>query len=402
MPRFAYAGVTFSGQAVSGEVKARDQDGLRSSLRRKGVLLLEARPLSSASRLAGLGGSRRFHASVTRYYRHLATLVGAGVPLSKALDGLADRAEGVRWRQVLEDIAERVKKGSSMADAIASQSGVFAGVAVPMIAAAERSGRLPEILERIAGYREKAETLTRKVRGALVYPAVVSVVAVVVIWIMLTQVVPVFTQMFANLGAELPQPTRILLSISDGVRYWAPGAVLAALIGLGSIQAVRARPAGRLALSRLLLRSPIVGDTLGKIAVSRVARTAATLLENGVALLPALQTAAKTAGNAAVERVFQDAAGAVERGRPLSEPLGATRDIPHLAVQILSTGEETANMGQMFGKLADFYESEADATVGVVTSVLEPALVVLMGIIVAGILIALYLPMFEVLGQIGG
>jgi type IV pilus assembly protein PilC len=174
------------------------------------------------------------------------------------------------------------------------------------------------------------------------------------------------------------------------------------LLVIGVFQAIRLRPAGRLALSRALLRVPILGDTLRKIAVSRVARTASTLLENGVALLPALQTAAKTAGSLAIEHVFLDVADAVSRGHALSEPLRSMRFIPPLAAQILSTGEETASMGQMFGKLADFYEAEADATVGIITSILEPALVVVMGIVVAGILIALYLPMFDVLGQIGG
>lgn len=387
---------------MSGIARALDSEALGAQLRSKGVLLIEARPVLSVARWLRLFPRHRYDMAITRFFRHLATLVGAGVPLSKALDGLAQRAQGRAWARTLGDIADRVRSGSSLAEALSACDETFAGVAIPMITAAESGGTLAEVLERIAGFREKWEAVSRKVRGALVYPAVVSIVAVAVIWIMLAHVVPVFAQMFTNLGAELPRPTRILLRLSSSARnWWWVIPVLAATVALG-FSVAKSRPGWRLHLAQWGLGLPLLGDILGKVSVARVSRTAATLLENGVPLLSGLRTAAKTAGNAAIERVFLDAADAVELGKPLSEPLAAVRQIPPLASQMLSTGEETANLGRMFGKLADFYEAEADAAVSVITAVIEPALVVVMGIIVAAILIALYLPMFDVLSQIGG
>ncbi len=402
MTRFTYEGTTFSGQPVSGIARALDSEALCAQLRIEGVLLIEARPVPTGGTWSRLSLRHGYDMAITRFFRHLATLVGAGVPLSKALDGLAQRAQGRAWARTLTDIAERVRTGSSLAQALSASGGIFAGVAIPMIAAAESGGTLAEVLDRIAGFREKWEAVNRKVRGALVYPAVVSIIAVAVVWIMLAHVVPVFAQMFANLGADLPRPTRILLSLSSSARiWWWVIPVLAAAVALG-YGAAKRRPGWRLRFAQWGLRLPLLGDILGKVSVARVSRTAATLLENGVPLLPGLRTAAKTAGNVAIECVFLDAADAVESGKPLSEPLAGVRQIPPLASQMLSTGEESANLGRMFGRLADLYEAEADAAVTVITAVIEPALVVVMGIIVAAILIALYLPMFDVLSQIGG
>lgn len=401
MGNFEYSGVTFSGKSVSGVSPARDVAELERTLMGEGVLLVEARTISIARPWRVALNGNRHETSVSRYFRHLSTLVGAGVPLSKALDGISDRAQGTAWKEIVADVAGRVRRGSSFAEALSHHEGVFSGIAIPMIAAGEASGNLGNVLERVAAFREKWETVSRKVRGALVYPAVVSVVAIAVVWIMLAYVVPVFSQMFSSLGAELPTPTRILLSISDSARTWW-WTIPVLLVGvLLAYQAIKSNAEWRLRAAKQGLRIPVVGELLAKTAIARVARTASTLLENGVTLLPALRASAATAGNVAVERVFCDVADTVERGRPLAESLANWEDMPALASQILSTGEETANLGRMFAKLADFYESETDATVSVVTSVIEPALVVIMGLIVAGILIALYLPMFEVLSHIG-
>lgn len=401
MTTFTYTGVRFNGQSVSGTAKARDEAALEGMLRSEGVLLLEATNKAVPPTWASVLSRNRHDTAVTRYFRHLSTLVGAGVPLSRALDGLSERAQGLTWRQIVLSVADRVRRGSSFADALEPHKATFSGIAIPMIAAGEASGNLGNVLERVASFREKWETVSRKVRGALVYPIVVSVVAIAVVWIMLAYVVPVFSQMFTSLGAELPTATRILLSISDSARiWWWTIPVFIAGVFL-AYQAIKANTEWRLRAARQGLRVPVVGELMAKTAIARVARTASTLLENGVTLLPALRASAATAGNVAVERVFLDVADTVERGRPLAESLSNWNDMPALASQILSTGEETANLGRMFGKLADFYESETDAAVSVVTSVIEPVLVVIMGLIVAGILIALYLPMFEVLSHIG-
>lgn len=401
MGKFEYNGVTFSGQSVSGEAMARNEVELEHVLRAEGILLVDSHRRATGSTWQKLFVGKRYDTAVSRYFRHLSTLVGAGVPLSKALDGLAERATGGDWKRVAVDVANRVQRGSSLADALQTHKAIFSGIAIPMIAAGEASGNLGNVLERVAAFREKWETVSRKVRGALVYPIVVSIVAVAVVWIMLAYVVPVFSQMFVSLGAELPAPTRVLLSISESAQiwWWTVPVLIAGFLLM--YQAIKSNPVWRLHTARQGLRLPLVGELLAKTAIARVARTASTLLENGVTLLPALRASAATAGNVAVERVFFDVADGVERGRPLAESLANWKDMPALASQILSTGEETANLGRMFGKLADFYESETDAAVSVVTSVIEPALVVIMGLIVAGILIALYLPMFEVLSHIG-
>lgn len=393
--------MTFSGQSVTGEASAHDQSALEQDLRAKGVLLVQARHTSTASSWQSAFSRSRYETLVTRFFRHLSTLVGAGVHLSKALDGLAERAQGGAWRQIVIDIGDQVRRGSTFADALRNHDRVFSEAAIPMVAAGEAGGNLADVLERVAAFREKSETVSRKVRGALVYPVVVSIVAIAVVWIMLAYVVPVFSQMFTSLGAELPAPTRVLMSISEWARnwWWIIPALIVAIVILS--QTVKSNPKWRLRISRWSIQLPVVGEMFAKTAVARVARTASTLLENGVYLLSALRTSAVTAGNTAIERVFLDVADSIERGRPLSEAVSNWPEIPALASQILSTGEETANLGKMFGKLADFYEAETDAVVGVITSVIEPALVVIMGLIVAGILIALYLPMFEVLSHIG-
>jgi type IV pilus assembly protein PilC len=401
MGTFSYTGVDFSGHSVTGEAKVHDVTELERALRADGVLLVEARKRAVSPLWLRIFSHNRHEISVTRYFRHLSTLVGAGVPLSKALDGLSERAQGAAWSLIVSDIADHVRRGSSFGDALRTHDAVFSGVAVPMIAAGEAGGNLGDVLERVAVFREKWESVGRKVRGALVYPIVVSVVAIAVVWIMLAYVVPVFSQMFTNLGAELPAPTRFLLSISKLSKTWWWVVPILAVGALSVFQTIKTRPSWRLTFARQGVRLPVVGEMLAKTAIARVARTASTLLDNGVPLLSALRTSAVTAGNAAIEKVFLDAADTVERGRPLSESLSDWRDMPSLASQILSTGEETANLGRMFGKLADFYEAETDASVGVITTVIEPALIVIMGIIVAGILIALYLPMFDVLSHIG-
>lgn len=399
MERFAYRGITFEGAYTTGVTNARDLLQLEQALSAEGILLLGAR--QTRTPIWQAFSRDRHSASVTRFFRHLSTLVGSGVPLSEALDGLSERAQGPAWKQIATDVADSIRHGVSFADALEVHEQVFSQMAIPMIAAGEAGANLADVLERLATFREKWETVSRKVRGALVYPIVVSVVAIAVVWIMLAYVVPVFSQMFASLGAELPAATRILLSISESVRAWWWTAPLILVVVLLGYQAIKSNSEWRLRVARQGLRIPVVGELLAKTAIARVARTASTLLENGVTLLPALRASAATAGNIAVERVFLDVAQTVERGRPLGESLANWKDMPALASQILSTGEETANLGRMFGKLADFYESETEAAVSVITSVIEPVLVVIMGLIVAGILIALYLPMFEVLSHIG-
>lgn len=327
-------------------------------------------------------------------------MIGAGLPMVQCLEILEQQMESVEFRKIVGEIKGSVQSGSTLAEALGKQKKVFDDLYVNMVDAGEIGGALDTILVRLANYREKADGLTRKVRGAMIYPAVVVTVAIGVTLIMLTKIVPVFAKMFAGLGAELPAPTLMVLSISNFIRSnFLLGIFLLIALIIGYKYYSRTEQ-GRLQIDKTKLRIPLIGDLLRKSAISRFTRTLGTLISSGVSILDALEITAKTSGNKVVQNAIRRSVLSIAEGETITQPLKASGVFPPMVTQMIAVGEKTGGLDDMLAKIADFYDEEVDAAVSALTSIIEPVIIVFMGIVIGGVLIAMYLPMFDIIGKI--
>ncbi|HUU46457.1 MAG TPA: type II secretion system F family protein [Acidobacteriota bacterium] len=398
MPLFEYKGKTLAGTAVAGEMKAKNRAELDRALRRRKIVVTAVTKKSSQINFRIGTGIKKVH--ISRFTRQFSTMISAGLPMVQCLDILAKQMEAAEMRRVVGEVKESVSSGSTLAEALGRHKKVFDDLYVNMVEAGEVGGALDTILIRLANYREKADALIRKVRGAMVYPAVVMVVAIGVTFAMLTWIVPVFAKMFSGLGAELPGPTQAVLAISNFL-----GAnilfIFAALIG--GIVALRfslKTEKGRLYFDSFLLKAPLIGTLVRKSAVSRFTRTLGTLISSGVSILEALEITAKTAGNRVIHDAIRRSVLAIAEGDTITGPLKETGVFPPMVTQMISVGEKTGGLDEMLSKIADFYDEEVDAAVSALTSIIEPVIIVFMGVVIGGILIAMYLPMFDIIGKI--
>ncbi|MBI3873108.1 MAG: type II secretion system F family protein, partial [candidate division Zixibacteria bacterium] len=356
MPLFEYKGKTLAGTIVTGELKARDRTELDRLLRRKKILV------SSATKKAGeisfgMGkGIKKVHLS--RFTRQFATMIGAGLPMVQCLDILSKQMEAAEMRKVVGMVKDSVSSGSTLAEALGRHKKAFDDLYVNMVEAGEVGGALDTILIRLANYREKADALTRKVRGAMVYPSVIVVVAIGVTFVMLTWIVPVFAKMFSGLGAELPAPTRIVLNIShflhDHILHIVGLLVVMVILFRMSLRTEK----GRLYFDRALLKAPLFGSLVRKSAVSRFTRTLGTLISSGVSILDALEITAKTAGNSVIRNAIRRSVLAIAEGDTITGPLRDTGVFPPMVTQMISVGEKTGGLDEMLSKIADFYDEE--------------------------------------------
>ncbi|MCH8991819.1 MAG: type II secretion system F family protein [Acidobacteria bacterium] len=379
-------------------MKAKNRNELDRLLRRKKIMVSSVNKKSSQINIRIGTGIKKIH--ISRFTRQFATMIGAGLPMVQCLDILSKQMEAPEMRRVVGEVKESVSSGSTLADALGRHKKVFDDLYVNMVEAGEVGGALDTILIRLANYREKADALIRKVHGAMVYPIVIVVVAIGVTTAMLTWIVPVFAKMFSGLGAELPTPTLVILAISGflqaNILYMIAG-VIAAVIGFR--YAIRTDK-GLLLYHRLLLKSPLIGTLIRKSAVSRFTRTLGTLLSSGVSILEALEITAKTAGNRVIHDAIRRSVVAIAEGDTITGPLKETGVFPPMVTQMIAVGEKTGGLDEMLSKIADFYDEEVDAAVSALTSIIEPVIIVFMGIIIGGILIAMYLPMFDIIGKI--
>jgi type IV pilus assembly protein PilC len=327
-------------------------------------------------------------------------MIGAGLPMVQCLDILAQQSEAMEMRNVIAKVKESVQAGSTLADALSKHKKAFDDLYVSMVDAGEIGGALDQILLRLATYREKADALTRKVKGALVYPGVIVTVATGVVFVMLTYIVPVFAKLFEGLGAELPGPTQVVLKISGFLR----GNILTLfflLVALVVAYRFYSRTdSGRLNIDKLKLKAPLIGNLLRKSAVSRFTRTLGTLLSSGVSILDALEITAKTAGNRVIQNAIRKSVLSIAEGETITQPLKESGVFPPMVTQMISVGEKTGGLDEMLQKIADFYDEEVDAAVSALTSIIEPVIVVAMGLVIGCIMIAMYLPMFDIIGKI--
>ncbi|OQX92585.1 MAG: hypothetical protein B6D58_02240 [candidate division Zixibacteria bacterium 4484_95] len=398
MPVFEYKGKTVGGRPVQGEKKAKNRAELQRFLRANKILATQITKKPSQIQIKIGTGIKKVELS--RFTRQFATMINAGLPMVQCLEILAAQLDSQEFRKIANRIKEDVQSGSTLSEALAKHKKVFDDLYINMVEAGEIGGALDTILVRLAAYREKADKLIRKVKGALVYPIVVAVVAGGVTFAMLTFIVPVFAKMFGGLGAELPAPTQFILNISHFLRE----NILVMIIGLISIivafKLSLRYPKVRLIFDKSKLVMPLLGNLIRKSAISRFTRTLSTLISSGVSILDALDITAKTSGNMVLQNAIHKSMLSIAEGETITAPLKESGVFPPMVIQMISVGEKTGGLDEMLSKIADFYDEEVDAAVSALTSVIEPIIIVVMGAVIGGILIAMYLPMFDIIGKI--
>jgi type IV pilus assembly protein PilC len=400
MPTFIWEARTKGGDLKSGTFTADTEDAVGDRLRAQGLTVVKLKKKPLQLRLPELGTGVGLKDMVV-FTRTFSTMIDAGLPIVSGLDMLSNQAENPRFGKVLQSVKVEVESGKSLSEAMGSHPRVFDDLFRNLVAAGEAGGILDVIFRRLATYLEKAAKLRRQVRGALVYPLAIMGVGVLVVFVMMTKVLPVFEKMFIDLGAgSLPAPTRMVLAIShaitDNIIVFTLGTAAAVAAFVTIVRTER----GRWALDVVVLKAPVIGNVMRKIAVARFTRTLGTLLSSGVPILDALDIVAKSAGNRVVGAAINHARNKIAEGKDIASPLLETGVFPPMVVQMIGVGEQTGAMDDMLQKIADFYEEEVDAAVSAMTALLEPIMLVGLGGVVGGLLIAMYLPIFEVAGNI--
>ena len=400
MPSFEWKGRDRGGRPQGGVLVADNKDAVLAVLRRQQIVPITVKEKGKEIALPKLRG-RVDEKSLVVFTRQFSVMIDAGLPLVQCLQILGEQQEHKAFQRILLQVREDVEAGSSLANAMKKHPQAFNDLFVNMVAAGEAGGILDTILQRLATYIEKNARLKAQVKSAMIYPIAVISIAALVVYVILWKVIPVFGALFVSLGAELPLPTRIVVAMSKFVgRYWwlIIGIVVAALFALRRYYATEQ---GKLMIDGLLLKTPILGIVLRKIAVARFCRTLGTLLSAGVPVLESLEITARTSGNAVIERAVLEVRKQVEEGKSLAEPLKSTSQFPPMVVQMISVGEATGAMDTMLNKIAEFYEDEVDTAVAGMMKLIEPIMILFLGIVVGGIVIAMYLPMFSLISKIG-
>ena len=397
MPVYVWKGVDRKGKRQSGEIEADNPTIGRQLLVRKGLNItgFKPKPKDLAEYIPMLQ-NRVTERDLVVFVRQFATMIDAGLPLVQCLDILQQQQEGRALKKILKQVKKDVEEGATFSDAIKKHPRAFDGLFVNLVAAGEMGGILDVILGRLAEYIEKLAKLKKKVKGALTYPAIIVAIAVVVMAVILIYVIPVFAGLFRDAGVSLPPLTLFVMAVSDFVIRYFFWIIIAVGLLIYAIRRLRRTPKGRMATDRILLRLPVFGMLLRKVAVARFARTLGTLLASGVPILDALDIVAGSAGNAVIEQAVRESRAAIAEGRSVAEPLQETKVFPGMVTQMISVGEATGALDRMLGKIADFYDEEVDITVDSLTSLLEPLLLVFLGVTIGGLLIAMYMPIFQI------
>jgi len=402
MPTFAYAGRTRAGQTVSGEHIADTMDAAVAALRSQQILVTRINPAKgeAAAKKKGKKGKKVAAKNLAVFTRQFSVMIDAGLPLVQCLDILGTQEEDKNFSSVILQTRSDVEAGMSLADAMRKHPRAFDPLFTNMIAAGEAGGILDTILKRLATYIEKAVKLSSQVKSAMVYPIAVVVIAGAVVGVILWKVIPTFASLFSGLGAELPLPTRLVIAMSNNlVQYFPFLLVLAGAIGYAFRQ-YYVTEKGKRVVDATMLKLPVLGGILRKIAVARFCRTLATLISSGVPILDGLEITAKTAGNAIVEDAVMLTRKSIERGETVSAPLKDTGVFPAMVTQMIGVGEATGALDTMLAKIADFYEEEVDTAVAGLLTLLEPIMIAFLGVIVGGIVIAMYLPIFDLISKL--
>jgi type IV pilus assembly protein PilC len=397
MPTFQWEGKTRDGTVRNGTIIAETSEIAIAQLKAQSLMVTsvkaKAKDLSEYLPFLKKGVTTR---ELVVFTRQFATMIDAGLPLVQCLDILGSQAPNPTFKQCLLACKADVENGATFADALAKHPKIFDRLYVNLVAAGEVGGILDTILNRLANYLEKADSLKRMVKGAMVYPISVSVIAAGVVVIMLVKVIPVFEKMFKDFGGTLPGPTQVVINLSHGMQHYLLHFAVLVTALVFALRWIYKQPKGELFFDTLFLKLPVFGDLLKKVAVARFSRTLSTLLASGVSILEALDLVGKTAGNVVVQREILATRASISEGKTIVEPLRESKVFPGMVVQMVGVGEQTGAMDTMLGKIADFYEDEVDAAVAAMTSLLEPLMMVVLGGTVGGLLIAMYLPIFKI------
>ena len=402
MPVYTFRGTNRTGSVVSGERVAANKTELAAMLRRDQINVSKMSEKGREFNIPtfGTGVDAKELAVFTRQF---SVMIDAGLPLVQCLEILANQQENKTFQKVLTGVRASVEGGATLSASLKQYDKVFDALYYNMVDAGETGGILDTILQRLATYIEKNVKLKRAVRSALIYPTAVISIAALVIALLLWKVVPIFVTLFNGLGAELPLPTRIVIGLSQFIGSWYGFLIFAAFVGtLVAIAWWYKTPQGRIAIDTLMLKIPIIGMLLRKIAVARFTRTLGTLISSGVPILEGLDITARTAGNAVIERAITNTRKAVEAGRSLVDPLKESDVFPGMVTQMIGVGEQTGAMDAMLQKIADFYEDEVDVAVKDMLTLLEPAMILFLGVVVGGIVVSLYLPLFSLISKLSG
>ena len=407
MPTYAYKGRNRLNEMVAGEKAAANQDELRALLRREQIVMTQASEKGREISIPKLGAKKKVAAKeLAIFTRQFSVMIDAGLPLVQCIDILAQQQSNPFFKDVLLQVRQHVEEGATLSSAMEKHPKVFDGLYTHMVEAGETGGVLDLILQRLATLIEKVVKLKRSLVSASIYPAAVIFVAIAAVAIIMIVVIPQFEQIFLGLlgpGETLPLPTRIVVGISNFLAGWGGLTTLVGIIGFAvGITYYYKTPRGRWQIDSLLLKTPIFGSILRKVSVARFARILSTLLSSGVPILQSLEITAKTAGNVVIEDAILKVRAGVERGESFVEPLKAANVFPHMVGQMVGVGEQTGALDAMLGKIADFYEDEVDSAIADLLALIEPALIAFLGVTIGSIVIAMYMPLFSLIGKLAG
>jgi type IV pilus assembly protein PilC len=402
MPVFTFSGKTASGEKVQGERTATTKDGLASQLRREHITPGSIREKGKEFSLPTFGSGKVAVKDVAVFFRQFSVMIDAGLPLVQCLEILGANQENPSFQKTLLGVRTTVEGGATLANAMRQFPVVFDDLTTNMIEAGETGGILDIILQRLAIYVEKAVKLRAAVKSALIYPVAVVSLAMLIVAALLKWVVPIFANLFVGLGVSLPLPTRIVIGLSDFVGHFWWFFIVGAVGLVFGVKQIRKHPRGRYYFDAMLLKLPILGTLLRKIAVARFTRTLGTLITSGVPILEGLAITARTSGNAVLEEALMKVRKAIEEGRTIVDPLRECGVFPNMVTQMIGVGEATGAMDSMLQKIADFYEDEVDSATKDMLAMLEPVIIGLLGITIGGIVISLYMPLFAMIAKLAG
>lgn len=402
MPVFLWEAKTRSNDAKKGEFEAPDQAAVRSHLRRQGLKDIKIKPRpKDLSEIFPFLKQKVKEKEIVIFCRIFATMINAGLPLMQCLILLGEQEKNKTFKKIIQQVKEDIEGGSTLTDALKKHPAIFDELFINLVAAGESGGILDIILNRLSAYMEKTMKLKGKVKGALTYPTAVLVISFAVVALMLIKVIPVFQKMFEGMGGELPGPTQFLVNLSSFAQnswYYAVGALVVAVFAFNRF---RKTERGGYWIDDMLLKFPVFGDLLRKVAVAKFTRTLSTMMSSGVPILEGLGIVSKTAGNRIIEAALIKTRQSISEGRTIAEPLAETHIFPTMVVQMIAVGEATGALDAMLSKIADFYDDEVDAAVAALTSLIEPFMMVFLGGVVGGMLIAMYLPIFKIASVVG-
>lgn len=403
MTVYLWEGKNRNNQIQKGEIDTVNEDAVRVHLNRIRIVpsKIKKKPKDLLENVTWLQPKVK-EKDIIIFARQFSTMIDAGLPIIQCLDILYSQQENATLKRMLKEIKDSVEGGTTLADSLKRYPKYFDNLFVNMIAAGEAGGILDVILKRLAGYMEKAAKLKRKVKGAMVYPLITIAVAVVVVGVILIFVIPVFQKMFAEFGSTLPTPTLIVIAISDFVKSKIHWIIIAVVLFAIAFKKYYATEKGRIVIDGILLKLPVFGMLLRKVAVAKFTRTMGTMLGSGVAILEALDIVAKTSGNRVIEKAIYSVRSGIAEGRTMADPLQSSGVFPAMVCQMIAVGESTGALDAMLEKIADFYDEEVDQAVENLTAMIEPLMIVFLGVIVGGLIVSMYLPIFKMAGAVGG